>query len=480
MPTYACLCGQKFAGENLAGTVIVCEKCGRHSRIPGAVTAPPVAPSRISGNVPPPPVAPPRSHAALSTPPVGQLPSDLLDDLAASQQPPPSDDSATTTKPKKKRRQPSLPTSSRSSATTRFNSRIAIDWNRFLPAALGLLVVVALGMTVIVAAPSWWASLTAPPRNSTSSDGSSVANNQPVEPSWSDTYFNRGVYTLPPDAVDQPVAPQATSGVRREPNAHHVEQGMELRIDVQKSFPTTDSLVYSLAAPAPEGATIDPSSGIIAWKPALDYPPGVIELLVQRTFADKRPDGGILYKVQVLPSLGPPSHVGPLAPDDPIQAETRRKPIKFRGATVYPLADYSLTAVVLSSKFYTTGEEANFSPIDLALGWGCMSDESLLRRMEVSQGDRRYAYQYSGAVDVTAADMSRSSANTHIIPSTTATAELLASVKRGDVVRLSGALVEVKRQYWKWRSSLVRTDTGDGACEVMWVDHAEIMRKPSE
>jgi hypothetical protein len=26
------------------------------------------------------------------------------------------------------------------------------------------------------------------------------------------------------------------------------------------------------------------------------------------------------------------------------------------------------------------------------------------------------------------------------------------------------------RDGWKWRSSLTRDDTGDGACELMWVE----------
>jgi hypothetical protein len=46
----------------------------------------------------------------------------------------------------------------------------------------------------------------------------------------------------------------------------------------------------------------------------------------------------------------------------------------------------------------------------------------------------------------------------------------LRSVAGGDIIELRGYLVEVTApDGWHWRSSLSRTDSGDGACELMWV-----------
>ena len=40
----------------------------------------------------------------------------------------------------------------------------------------------------------------------------------------------------------------------------------------------------------------------------------------------------------------------------------------------------------------------------------------------------------------------------------------------GDVVSLDGMLVEAdKANGWRWRSSLTRDDTGNGACELVYV-----------
>jgi len=47
----------------------------------------------------------------------------------------------------------------------------------------------------------------------------------------------------------------------------------------------------------------------------------------------------------------------------------------------------------------------------------------------------------------------------------------LLAVKKGELVTVAGFLVEVTRPNgWKWRTSLTRTDTGGGACELVWVE----------
>jgi len=44
-------------------------------------------------------------------------------------------------------------------------------------------------------------------------------------------------------------------------------------------------------------------------------------------------------------------------------------------------------------------------------------------------------------------------------------------VRPGEIVNFSGYLVQVnKPNGWKWKTSLTRTDTGFGACEVVWVE----------
>ena len=49
----------------------------------------------------------------------------------------------------------------------------------------------------------------------------------------------------------------------------------------------------------------------------------------------------------------------------------------------------------------------------------------------------------------------------------------LLSVRPGQILELHGQLIRADgSDGWHWVSSLSRTDTGDGSCEVVWVESA--------
>ena len=65
-------------------------------------------------------------------------------------------------------------------------------------------------------------------------------------------------------------------------------------------------------------------------------------------------------------------------------------------------------------------------------------------------------------------------ANMHMIPADAGVGRDLARIRPGAIVRMHGQLVEAKRSDgFQWRSSLTRTDTGAGACELFLVDSIE-------
>jgi hypothetical protein len=68
----------------------------------------------------------------------------------------------------------------------------------------------------------------------------------------------------------------------------------------------------------------------------------------------------------------------------------------------------------------------------------------------------------------------------HMVPSAPELADRLRAIKRGDLVDVRGYLIEIKFiDVGIWRSSLTRTDTGNGACELVWVnDVANMQRTP--
>jgi hypothetical protein len=167
---------------------------------------------------------------------------------------------------------------------------------------------------------------------------------------------------------------------------------------------------------------------------------------------------------------------GVIAPDDPLQTdfESPQPPIAFRDATLHPLAKFSLTARVLSRENYHFDAESDLSPTDLAFGWGRMSDTAVLQHIKIGQGDRFY-YWSTRQFPIPQREIETHSANMHMLPANALVAYELKRVRVGDVVTLDGLLVEADKQGgWRWRSSMTRNDTGDGACEVVYVEDLSI------
>jgi hypothetical protein len=167
---------------------------------------------------------------------------------------------------------------------------------------------------------------------------------------------------------------------------------------------------------------------------------------------------------------------GTLVQAEPEQAAVDgTRPISKSGYRIQPLESFALEARVLGAEHYRLGREAELSPVDLALGWGPMSDSAVLAKIDISQGNRFYYWRVE-QFPIPRREIEMNSANMHMIPGNDKVARALASVRTGSVVRLEGYLVEVSASDgWRWRSSLTREDTGNGACELVWVERLEVM-----
>ena len=164
--------------------------------------------------------------------------------------------------------------------------------------------------------------------------------------------------------------------------------------------------------------------------------------------------------------------VGVLAPDEPQQADLAgAEPIVHGRWTLTPRARYDITARVLGRERYRFDGLARLVPVDLALGWGPMSDNRILAPLEISQSGRFYWVHWSQAPPVPPAEIMRHSANLHAIPADRSTEAQLLRLREGEVVRLTGELVDGRRDDGAFiNTSLTREDTGAGACEVMLVE----------
>ena len=164
---------------------------------------------------------------------------------------------------------------------------------------------------------------------------------------------------------------------------------------------------------------------------------------------------------------------GILAPLDPVQTEPDSKATwTFHGHRITPLAHFELRARVLSVERYRFDRAAELSPVDFALGWGPMSDSRVLAAFTIRQQDRWYFWS-SGNLPIPAVEVVSHSANMHMIPANRSVERRLLAVKPGQLLELRGQLIRADgKDGWHWVSSLSRTDTGDGSCEVVWVESA--------
>lgn len=179
----------------------------------------------------------------------------------------------------------------------------------------------------------------------------------------------------------------------------------------------------------------------------------------------------LVFFRQPAVELGP----GVLAAEAPQQRTAGGEPFDFNGYTITPLQKFTLRAKVLSRKNYSSGREADLSPIDLALGWGRMSDEAVLETIDISQRNRWY-YWKTPEFPIPRREIETSSANMHMIPADDYIKEQLDAVKRGEIIELEGKLVRADADDgWRWISSTSREDTGDGACEVVYVESFRVV-----
>jgi len=159
--------------------------------------------------------------------------------------------------------------------------------------------------------------------------------------------------------------------------------------------------------------------------------------------------------------------------NDPIFIETKQGRY-----TLTPLAEYQLAGKVVSKETYSYGWEAEISPLDLAMVWGKLAESEYEKYVSFSQGNRWYFYQYKSDSPLDPSYLVSHSSNNHMIPATENIALALKAVGKKEKIVLEGFLINLKGTYKGgevyWNTSLSRTDTGHGSCELFYVKKLRI------
>jgi hypothetical protein len=167
---------------------------------------------------------------------------------------------------------------------------------------------------------------------------------------------------------------------------------------------------------------------------------------------------------------------GEIAADEPLQSQLEAPPTLTLGDfQLFPQAEFSAEVRVLSRERYRLGPLAAVSPLDIAVGWGPMSDSAVLADLDISQANRFYFWHYDHEPPIPRPDIESHSANWHLIPANDGVWSELRGLRVGDVVKLEGLLVNVENPgVATFKTSLRREDTGAGACEILYVEKAAI------
>jgi hypothetical protein len=186
--------------------------------------------------------------------------------------------------------------------------------------------------------------------------------------------------------------------------------------------------------------------------------------------------GWWIYSISRPVRLAP----GVLVKSEPVQSAItieQADPWAHGAYRLRALAQFDITGRLLSRKFYSSDEISDLTPIDFAVGWGPMSDQAVLDRITVWQTGRFFFWKYQNPPPISKEAITAHATNMHLIPSTAEVAVKLKKVRTGDLFRLRGLLVEATKPGLNpVRSSLTRTDTGKGACEVVWVESVELLK----
>ena len=206
----------------------------------------------------------------------------------------------------------------------------------------------------------------------------------------------------------------------------------------------------------------------VALKLATVKPLSLLAAVMLAWFAYHRLNAPITYPPGVLITEEPEQT--PVTPND--------QPLATGAFQLQPLAHFSLKARVLHRKIYRYDRQAALVPVDLAVGWGLMSDQAVLDRLEISQSARFFWYEWHGQPPVAREQIVSHATNLHLIPSSRDLASRCKSLRSGELIYLRGLLVEAHGPgIGTWRSSLTRMDDGNGACELVWLEELEKLNR---
>ena len=172
----------------------------------------------------------------------------------------------------------------------------------------------------------------------------------------------------------------------------------------------------------------------------------------------------------------------------PIQDSTYEKPFRFdymgHSYNVDPQASYDINGLIVSHNnihawWDFDHDKTSVDIKDLCLIWGPNAKVKIFSNMSFFNETTSCHYQQKKYIDGFEFDNTALS-NNHLLSEDPLVRKTIQDMRIGDQVHLTGYLVnysDTRYPDFTRRSSLTRMDTAGGACEVMLVTQAEILKK---
>ena len=174
----------------------------------------------------------------------------------------------------------------------------------------------------------------------------------------------------------------------------------------------------------------------------------------------------------------------------PVQTDTARDPFSIvannQHYSIMPRFDYDLTGVVV-----TYNNASGFTDIwhydiwkdfinvrDLCVIWGNNVSSGIYKKIGFTSDSWTCWYSWQDT-DTFNIFKSTELSNNHLLTNNNWIKNRLMSAELGDVVHFKGSLVDYKNDDngGERHTSIKRTDTGNGACEVVYIDEFDIIKK---
>lgn len=187
-------------------------------------------------------------------------------------------------------------------------------------------------------------------------------------------------------------------------------------------------------------------------------------------------------------SFPPEQVLLPQLRNDPVQTKTEQEPFEVKTKentfTITPLFDYELYGMVVtfhhSKSIYDNthkrwGDFLNAK--DICVIWGDNIKDSIYQKFQFTSGTWTcYWRTYDQAA--WSAFSQKHISNNHLLAEDKALSKVIMNARRGDQIYMKGHLVKYSHDGGFTRgTSTTRDDTGEGACEVVFVTEFKILKK---